>query len=626
MKEKPCLGGISLNYNYGFYITALVLKGKNKDDAKIIFNQGLNVISGASNTGKTYIFECINYIFGSRDKPKAIDETKGYSDILLEIHSYQGKEVTLKRSLINKKMYLYDCGIDKINEIEPKLIKQQHDKDDQKNISSILLDMCNADYRNVIKNKTKGYTESFTYRDFAHLTMLSEKNIISSLSPIYTDGKRYKRTRDESVFKTVMTGLDDSICEDNKDNDSNKVKVEAKIDLIDGLIISIRSEIQKLQDIKVSNEDIQDNIINIQEEIREKSSQLEQLEIQRKDLWENLQKIKNDRILSVQLKKRFELLRKNYESDFQRLDFIDEAEYYLNQLIDIRCPICNSKWDNELMDMEINNDKLKKALEAEKGKVAIQLQDLLSTIDDMTVKILSLEKEITDIEQEINLVDNTMQNELNPIISINLSKLDQLLEARDRQQRKEYSIERLNELEKTKQQLIESVSETITNNPVVGNISDSVYEKFIDLVENILCEWRFEESINVEFDKDSMDIVLNDKPKSSFGKGYCAIINSAFVLAVMEYCITTGLPHPKLVVLDSPLTTYKEKDSDSQEDDPIIEKVKYSFYDYLSTFSEGVQIIILDNVVPSDDVARKITYHHFSKSPLVGRYGFIPLV
>lgn len=625
MKKKPCLGGIFLSYNYGFYITALVLKGKNKNDAKIILNQGLNVISGASNTGKTYIFECINYIFGSRDKPKAIDEAKGYSDVLLEIQSYQGKEVTLKRSLIDKKMYLYDCGIDRVNEIEPESIKQKHDKDDAENISSILLEMCGADYRNVIKNKTKGYTESFTFRDFVHLTMLSEKHIISSLSPIYTDGKRVKKTRDESVFKTVMIGLDDSVCEDNKDNDSNKVKVEAKIDLIDGLIINIRSQIQELEDTKISNGDIQDSIINLQEEIKEKSSQLEQLEIQRKDLWESLQKNKNDRILSVQLKKRFELLRKNYESDLQRLDFIDEAEYYLNQLIDIRCPICNSKWDNEIIDPEINNDELKTALEVEKGKVVIQLQDLLSTIDDITVKILSLEKEINDIEQNITLVDNTMQNELNPIISINISKLDQLLQSRDQQQKKEYSIERLNELEKTKQQLIESLNETITNNPVVGNISDSIYEKFVDLIENILCEWKFEESINIEFDKDIMDIVLNDKPKSSFGKGYCAILNSAFVLAVMEYCITTGLPHPKLIVLDSPLTTYKEKDLDNQEDDTIIEKVKNLFYEHLSSFSQGVQIIILDNVVPSDDVAEKITHHHFSKNPLVGRYGFIPL-
>ena len=48
-----------------FYIKKLTAYGETKKESSIEFSPYLTIICGASNTGKTYIFKCIKYLFGS---------------------------------------------------------------------------------------------------------------------------------------------------------------------------------------------------------------------------------------------------------------------------------------------------------------------------------------------------------------------------------------------------------------------------------------------------------------------------------------------------------------------------------------------------------------------------------
>jgi hypothetical protein len=624
LKMNPCLGGIMLS-KYGFYISYLILKGENKPDAELKLEQGLNVISGASNTGKTFIFECIDYIFGAKDKPKEIVESHGYTEVLLEIQTYQGKTITFKRNLTDKKMFYFDCGIKHINSRSPIEIKNQHDKNNEKNISKMLLNICGADYTNVLK-KQSGHTESFTYRDFAHLTMIHEQEIISSLSPIYLYGAYYKRTRSKSVFKTIMTGMDDSLFKDVKDNDNSKVKVQGQIELVDNLILNTRIEIVKLEEDIQGHEQNSDllnkSITEVKDKINEKKVVLTELEGKKKSLWQQHDQLQNEKTLLQELKKRFMLLKKNYNSDLERLEFIDESEYYVEQLIDIKCPLCNSYWGDS--ELTISKKEFNAAINAEREKIQLQLSDLLSAIQDIDIKIENKSSEILNISQEIEEVDNIIDNELKPIISQYLTELDKLLDLRDYYKKKEYNLERLNELVETKNTLIGSMSTETIKNPVMQEISDSIYEVFCSSVKNLLEEWKFEDEVKVEFDKGQMDLRINDRSKKSFGKGYSSLINSAFILSIMKYAISLELPHPKIVVLDSPLTTYKEKDGKTKTGDEVKDIVKQSFYKDLSSYKD-IQVIVLDNIDPSKEVQDSINYYHFTRNESIGRYGFIPV-
>jgi hypothetical protein len=92
----------------------------------------------------------------------------------------------------------------------------------------------------------------------------------------------------------------------------------------------------------------------------------------------------------------------------------------------------------------------------------------------------------------------------------------------------------------------------------------------------------------------------------------------------MRYCWEQETYHPRTLIIDSPLTTYREGDK-SQKSDEIEAVVQNNFYNSLANISPDFQIIILDNKDPSKDIVDKITYHHFTRNHKFGRYGFFPV-
>ena len=133
------------------------------------------------------------------------------------------------------------------------------------------------------------------------------------------------------------------------------------------------------------------------------------------------------------------------------------------------------------------------------------------------------------------------------------------------------------------------------------------------------------EEAKVEFNNTTHDLEIDNKSKSSFGKGARAIINSAFLLGIMNYCLNRDLCHPGIVILDSPLTTYKEKDKKKGDNDESVgQGTKKKFYKMLADEKTSRQIIIFDNEEPSKEVKEKINYLHFSGEASIGRKGFIP--
>ena len=62
----------------GIYIKELRIIGTNKKPAAINFTKGPNLISGPSNTGKTFIFELLEYMLGASAIDRRIRESNGY--------------------------------------------------------------------------------------------------------------------------------------------------------------------------------------------------------------------------------------------------------------------------------------------------------------------------------------------------------------------------------------------------------------------------------------------------------------------------------------------------------------------------------------------------------------------
>lgn len=75
----------------------LTFVGPDKAPAAIEFGPHLTVIYGASDTGKSFIVDAIDYMLGA-SKLKKIDEAEGYTRILLGLRLANSQIVTLARA------------------------------------------------------------------------------------------------------------------------------------------------------------------------------------------------------------------------------------------------------------------------------------------------------------------------------------------------------------------------------------------------------------------------------------------------------------------------------------------------------------------------------------------------
>jgi hypothetical protein len=80
------------------------------------------------------------------------------------------------------------------------------------------------------------------------------------------------------------------------------------------------------------------------------------------------------------------------------------------------------------------------------------------------------------------------------------------------------------------------------------------------------------------------------------------------------------MPHPGLVILDSPLIAYKEPKAD--DEGVIGTHLKLRFYEHLQTFAGNQQIFVIDNTDPPEHFLEKAT--QFTGNPAIPRCGFFP--
>ena len=140
-------------------------------------------------------------------------------------------------------------------------------------------------------------------------------------------------------------------------------------------------------------------------------------------------------------------------------------------------------------------------------------------------------------------------------------------------------------------------------------------------VQDILKRWQFVDDEKVSIELSDYDTEINGKKRGLFGKGKRALITTANLIALMNYCIKSELPHPGFVIVDTPLTPYK--DTDPSNEDKLTDKVQNAFFEDLAELSGNLQVIVIENKVPPDSIKTSINHIHFSGNNKVGRKGFI---
>lgn len=601
-------------------IRKIEAKGAGKPTAELEFRKGLNVVAGASNTGKSYVVQCIDFILGGTKPPKAIDESKGYEYIEVTFEEDDGRQFSLQRKLgVNAEIVMRESGAD-----EAIVLKGKH-KPGFNNLSNRFLRKLGLNDKLLLKSKENLTTQALTVRTLEKIFIIDEARIIADYSPLGT-GQNSERTLELSFLSTLLTGIDDTQAKQLRIDADSKTAIQRKMNNLEELIEKLFPgkvfPTLKVEEIDKQLEYLREALIRSDNDLIEAVSLNQSLLDKRTDILRKISAEEQQQQDNLLLIDRFVLLRSKYESDKARLLGIGEAADALDTFTRASCPTCGQELDSGISYDDVVS--ISASAEAEVCKIDSQLQDLMKAIEEIRQNIDASRNEIALLQEQLTQTNSAISGNIKQkITETNRLKSEiyakqaeyinvrALIDSRNRA---------LSELGSLKLQAGTSQAEYALNS------FDDELEKFVGNVIAILGRWGYPNYKQVEFSQKDRDIVIGGTPRSNFGKGYRAIAFSAFAIGLLTTISKSGR-HPGFVVLDSPLTTYKQADKDrGDRDESVAADMKYAFYRDLCDFYKEHQVIVFDNQEPDDDLKSMMKYEHFSQNPNVGRYGFFPVV
>jgi len=613
----------------GFWVSQICARGKQSPDATLFFKPGLNVISGAADTGKSYVLGCIRYMMGGEEPPDSIPPDKNYDQLFLEINSHDGQTFTLERSLKKGGDFrVYDCSLSDIEEVTPTVLLGTHRKNRRDTVPDKLLEICNLTDVEIRLNKDVS-KRRLRFGDVANFSLIDEIRIIGKNSPLWPTGQYGKYTEENSAFDFFITGEDDSAIITAREPKLVQAGWQARAELLDSLIDDAELQLgHKDSELSEQLKKLKATIDGVSSEVVSKNEAIANLLDERKSHWKSISQARSRIGVIGQLNKRFELLKEHYESDLGRLSFLGESDHYLSQLGDGHCPFCGQLMkdhsEKETADENTEATKIQEAAIAEQEKIRRLIVDLQSTLKSLLVESNELNDAIDSASERLKRVSRRVQENLEPELLVVKEEFSILLNKRAEL---EMHIERQARLESLIQQRLE-----MGKKPTQAEITKDVdisptaqvskrRREFCDAMESRLRSWSLPNIGTIELQREksnsAYEIVVNGQTARSHGKGYRALIQSAFTITLMREAQDR---HTRLVVLDSPLTSFKDKDRVELSED-----VQRAFYLDLVQTSDEFQIILLENKDPLEEFTEQINYIHFSKNESLGRYGFYPV-
>jgi hypothetical protein len=614
----------------GFFLERLTVVGAGLPVAQIDLRDGLNVIAGASDTGKSYLCSLIDFAFGASSAPAIIEQATGYSSLVLRVHDRRSHDLhDIERSLAggDVKIRRFDSQGNALGE---RLARGKHAADDPTTLSAFFLALSGFGSPKVRKNK-RGETRTVSFRDIAFLTVVDETRIISTYPP-QLSGSPVEATAESEVFRLLVIGAE-STAPITVPLKADAQSAKAQLALVQQLADQVERDIAALQ---LGSSDLANQLAAVDQARVDllksyEASRLEIVEAER-GLADQAQQLRaaESRLAIVEgLFRRFELLEKHYQSDLDRLAAVEEAGMMLEALPTATCPICGAPAEAhrpEQAAAHFRVDDVRAAAEGEAEKITRLRADLQKALSDLSLEATALEVQRGHLRKEITEAQSRVSQELRPRVRASAEELQRQDARRDLLLQGRVLDGQLVDLRARAAQLEVRGLRAKARAPLaqMDGATTASMESFAQQVEEILKAWRLPESGRVVFAEDSQDLVIGGQPRSSHGKGVRALGCSAFLLGLMRHCIRADLPHPGLVVLDSPLVAYKDPDLPGSESARLREAgVKDFFFRSLADGLCSGQVIVFENEDPPVDLGNAITYHHFTKSS-IGRYGFFP--
>ena len=614
------MSGISLRH--------LCFTGPTKSPAALEFGPGLNVIYGASETGKSFVLEAIDFMFGAKGPLRDIPERVGYDRIWLGLQA--GEELyTIMRSIAGGNFELYQGLIRTAQETPGVILAAKHSGTSDENLSAFLLKKIGLRDKRIRKN-AEGETISLSFRSIAHLCIVNETDIQKQASPVET-GEAVTKTAEWSTFKLLLTGVDDSALVTIARDPADAQTRSGKLEVLDELIMEYRRRLgEQIDDDPKELDDqyqrLQATITQAQHAMSATEAEYQVLAAKRAQTRSKIETAAERQAELSDLFARFRLLESHYSSDLDRLQAMREAGSVVAALSPVNCPLCGAAPTQQHLDSDCagNLDKVVAAVEAESAKIQRLREELASTVDQLRKEEASLERLMPRLRADLANTEGQIR-EVAPTVQRARASYSELVDKRASVASALALVSNVAELQKRRLSVEATGKAASAAETEQADMSVSTADLFAKSVETTLKAWDFPGAERVFFNSSTKDLIISGKPRGSRGKGLRAITHAAFTIGLAQFCRNEGRAHPGFVVLDSPLLAYREPESVEGDEDLTGTDLRNRFYQYLAKWN-ALQAIIIENTSPPDGVASRPSTVFFSKNPHQGRYGLFPMV
>ena len=610
----------------GIRLVHLSFVGADLAPARVEFGPGLNVVWGASDTGKTFIARAIDFMLGASIL-KEIPELVGYSHGILCMLLPNGSITSFCRRVDGAGgIDQFDGDLRTVPNVQPMAkLATSHNGKNYKNISKLLLNEIDLDHKK-IRVDANNKLRDLSLRDVVRLNIIHEEAMLSASSPVLT-GQYQSETVDKSAVKVLIEGEDDSALPALPSAKETRTISKAKIEALNEAIDRLRSPDT------ASESDLEQRMSELEERTRRYFNSYSEISSQRdaisRDASDQAQAIER---LSATVRQhnefvsRFSLLASQYVSDLARLDMIQEAGTLLGFFHAGFCPFCGAPEEHQrfVAHAEGETTLLADSVMAERNRIVRLQGDLEATITGLRIRADEAEAERSSradrygqMIEQLEIVEDQLrpiQIELEKTVS-DRSKINAALAAHTQ-------IAGLEELRGESN----IKPEKRVSRPVV--IAREGADAVVAAAERLLREWEFPFS-TISLDEETLDLVVDGQSRANRGKGTRALLHSLYTLALVQSCIDRSLGFLGVVVLDSPLITYRPPDRhravEPPDEEPLDPSIGDSFYASLSRLN-GIQVIVFENVGPPSELDEDAVTIHFTGEPGFGRFGFFPSV
>lgn len=600
-----------------FYIEKLMVSGGGHHTSVIDFKPGLNFILGPSNTGKSLVMDCLDYMFGftpKKNKPsKIVDNNNGYEWITLQLATANGT-VILERKIGESKITV--SGSDPT--VEHGKYSVGHAA--KKNINTVYLHLLGIDEpHSVCSAETGSKTQALTWRSMLHLFFLKQGDVARESSALLAPGSMGP-TASAAVLLFLLTGQDANNLVQDEDPKISEAKKKALIGYIQDKLREASNRQDEINEILISSnivdpqasvEQVRKEIAELQKEINSATKESQQL---MSEIYEWNGKLSEAKTVAYN----FSVLHKQYQSDIRRIGFIvDGASTIQPTKRKVRCPICGEE------TVRVHDTSFISASATELEKIQKHLAELSLAQHDINVQQEKIRGKIQELAQQKSVVDLHISELQEKLSSFETGLEYQLNFIR---LKSELDVIRKNEIQYKNELFQKETEETAepSKHNIFEDYSYDLIHGFEEKLKSILQDTKVGGADSVRVNMENFDIEISGLKKSvSMGGGFCGILNTLTTLAMSGYLIDLNRYAPGFYAVDSSLTQLSEAEYKEQSS-----TIKQNFIEYLIAHAKERQVIIVEQskrmpFIPEDSDEKSVHVIRFSRNKNEGRYGFL---